>query len=107
MEDKMLEIKRVIRNFCGELGLICQKVILFGSRARGGFDQFSDYDVMVILDGEVSIEDKMVLSKKITQTLAEQLLDIDVIVKTAKEVEYYGNKVGNVVKFALMEGVDL
>ena len=36
-------------------------VILYGSRARGGADKYSDYDILIIVDGPVD----MALKKKI------------------------------------------
>lgn len=82
-------------------------IILFGSRARGDFNKSSDYDILVILKDDMDMKEKITLSTFLRKTLAQNKIDADIIIKTQNEVNYYKNKVGNVVKAALEEGVTL
>ena len=51
MEDKtLIEINNTL---AGELGDIIEKIILFGSRAHGFSDKYSDYDILIILNTEI------------------------------------------------------
>jgi predicted nucleotidyltransferase len=58
-EDKNLEI--FLEKLREEFGRHLQKVILFGSRARGDHSEESDYDCLLILD-EVTPEVKEILN---------------------------------------------
>lgn len=83
----------------------CEKIILFGSRARGDFSKGSDYDILIIVERTLSIEEKMKLSTHLRKELAKKEIDADIILKSRAEVEYYKNKIGSVVRTALKEGV--
>jgi len=82
-------------------------IILFGSRARGDFNKSSDYDILIILKHDLDMREKITLSTSLRKTLAHNGIDADIILKTQNEVDYYKNKVGNVVKSAFEEGVTL
>lgn len=83
------------------------RIILFGSRAREDFTQFSDYDILLITDRTIEIKEKMNLSKKIREYLAKAGFDVDVIIKSKAEVQYLRDKPGSIVKDALKEGIAL
>ena len=76
-------------------------IILFGSRARGDFENTSDYDILIILKNDLDMKEKIALSASLRKILAQNGIDADIILKTQNEVDYYKNKVGNVVKSAL------
>lgn len=82
-------------------------IILFGSRTRGDFNQTSDYDILVILKDDMDMKEKITLSTSLRKVLAQNGIDADIILKTQNEVNYYKNKIGNIVKEALEEGVVL
>jgi len=82
-------------------------VILFGSRARGDFTLDSDYDILLVTRGQLTIREKMDLSASFRRRLARGGVDADVIVKSDAEVNYYRDKVGSLVKSAVEEGVAL
>ena len=102
MDENLKLIKRVI---CEVLGERVEKTILFGSRARGEGSDGSDYDILIILRGEVSVHEEMKIAKAIRTRLAKLLMPVDVIIASADEVEYLSNKVGNVIRSAVREGV--
>ena len=88
-------------------GVNYEKIVLFGSRARGDFSEKSDYDILLIVGRNISIYEKMRLSTSLKKNLAEEGIDADVIIKSKEEVEYYKDRIGNVVRNALKEGVAL
>ena len=61
-----------------------EKVILFGSRARGDYQEDSDLDLLVIVD---SPESRRVLTDRINRFFMRRLFEMDVLVRTAEEVE--------------------
>ncbi|OGI01520.1 MAG: hypothetical protein A2Y25_03380 [Candidatus Melainabacteria bacterium GWF2_37_15] len=84
--------------------IVPDKVILFGSQARGTARPDSDYDILVIKSG---IENE----RKINQAIYRVMVDIDipigvdVIVKTPENVEKNKKMTFSVVKEALEEGI--
>jgi predicted nucleotidyltransferase len=84
-----------------------EKVILFGSQARGEATSQSDFDVLVILKEVTRISEKITLSTMLRKSLASRMVDADVLVKDAEDVDYLKDKPGSVVRQALQEGVSL
>ena len=85
----------------------CEKIILFGSRARGEFKERSDYDILVIVKVLLSIKEKMRLTGLLRKELAKRGIDADIIIKSGDEINYYKEKIGSVVRNALKEGITL
>jgi len=84
-----------------------EKIILFGSRARGDYSKRSDYDILVIMIDDITIKEKMELSSLLRKKLAKKGIDADIIIKSKEELDYYKDKIGTVVRSALKEGVAL
>lgn len=100
-------IKEQILKTLQNLGASAQRIILFGSRARKDFTRFSDYDILVITDKTFEINKKMGISKNIREYLAKLGIDVDVIIKSDREVAILKDKPGSIVRNALKEGVAL
>ena len=77
-----------------------EKIILFGSAARGELGPDSDLDLLVVKSG--------VHRRKLAQSIYEKLLGVgypvDVIVVTPEDIERYGDAIGLIVGPALREG---
>ncbi|HUW18581.1 MAG TPA: nucleotidyltransferase domain-containing protein [Sedimentisphaerales bacterium] len=84
-----------------------EKVILFGSQARGEATSQSDFDLLVILKEATPIGRKIHLSTMLRKSFASRMVDVDVLVKDASDVDYLKDKPGSVVRQALQEGVSL
>ncbi len=97
------KISRVLR----QKGIAFKEIILFGSRARGEFDKFSDYDILVIVKEQIETREKIDIIEAIRTDLAELLISSDIILKSQTEAEYYKEKIGSVVREAFKEGVPL
>lgn len=84
--------------------IIPDKVILFGSQARGTAHSDSDYDILVIKSG---IDNE----RKINQAIYRVMVDldipigVDIIVKTPESVEKNKKMTVSVIKEAVEEGV--
>ena len=84
-----------------------EEILLFGSRARGDFDRYSDYDILIVVKNPVEISEKIVISEEIRDKLSKIHIPIDIIIKSKDEVSYYKDKIGSVVREALKEGIHL
>ncbi|NOY52989.1 MAG: nucleotidyltransferase domain-containing protein [Deltaproteobacteria bacterium] len=88
-------VQRIVRQFRPE------KIILFGSYAKGDVNPDSDVDLLVILPIEGSRRRKTV---EIDLALVGVELPVDLIVVTPEEVEKYRNKIGTIIRPAMNEG---
>ena len=97
--DELPEITRRIRQVSDP-----DKIILFGSYARGEAGQHSDMDLMVIKNRMASV---LAETKKIYRALANLAVPIDIVVVSQEYLEQYGKLIGTVLYPALKEGIIL
>ena len=77
------------------------RIILFGSRARGDARPDSDVDLLVVMNVTGSKKDVTI---QIDRALLDRRLPLDIVVATPEDVERYRRIVGNVIRPALEEG---
>jgi len=78
-----------------------EKIILFGSYARGDFDKHSDLDVLVILREARNRFDEMARLYGVLRGIG---MPTDIIVYTSDQVEARKNLRGTMLYHALVEG---
>ena len=78
-----------------------EKVILFGSYARGDHHPDSDIDLLVIMS---HVDLPRAESNRLRRALRGQLIPVDVIVATTEQVDQYRNTVGFIYQTAMDEG---
>jgi uncharacterized protein len=91
-------VNRIARKFDPD------KIILFGSYARGEDTRDSDIDLLVIMATESSNRQKMV---EIYKAIGAVGIPKDILVYTPAQVRRYKNVAGTTLKAALREGVVL
>ena len=98
MPDKKLQeiIDRILQI------IIPDKIILFGSRARGDFRQDSDYDLLIVKSG---VQDEIKIARKIYRNLIGVDESVDIMVEKPETIELYRDDPGCIYKQALKEGV--
>jgi predicted nucleotidyltransferase len=78
-----------------------ERIILFGSYARGDHDPDSDLDLLVVLEG-VSTPRKE--STRLRRSLRGLLIPVDILVATPEQIERHKDSVGMIYRSALSEG---
>jgi predicted nucleotidyltransferase len=78
-----------------------QRIILFGSYARGEPGPDSDLDLLVIKD---EVDSTRAEAARIYRALADLSVPIDIVVVRTAYVQRYGDLIGTVVRPALHEG---
>ena len=78
-----------------------QKILLFGSYARGDATDDSDLDLLVIEDEVPDRAHEMVRLRRLLRPLR---IPADVLVYSADEVRRWGNQPGSALYWALREG---
>ena len=77
-----------------------ERIILFGSVARGDANRHSDVDLLVVKDGA----DLRRLAARIYRRLYGVGAAVDIVMVTPRDVERYGDSHALVIKPALREG---
>jgi len=99
-------IKQIILEESKKLGVKVEKIILFGSRARGDYREDSDYDILIIVRGKIDRATKHLLSARISLRVARQLLiPVDIIVTTRERWREYADVIGTIEEVAANEGI--
>ncbi len=98
-------LRRMIKELLSSIAY--DKIILFGSQARGGSTNQSDFDLLVILKDTTPVGKKIRLSSAIRKSFASKMVDADVLVKDRKDVDYLKDKPGSVIRQAMQEGIVL
>lgn len=78
-----------------------EKIILFGSHARGTAERDSDIDLLVVFR---DVDDKRRRAVDIRRALSDLPVSKDIIVTTSAELAARGDLVGSVLRPALREG---
>ena len=78
------------------------RILLFGSRARGTDNRWSDVDLLVVME---EVTDKRRAAVEIGRVLSDLPVGKDIIVTTPEEIARRGHLVGSVLRAALREGV--
>ena len=107
MENKNYIIntaKRIITEEVEKAGYHVDKIILFGSRAKGNFREDSDYDFFVVLKQDISRKNESNLLLKIRRKLAQFKIDNDTLISSLSEIKE-NNNVGDITYYALKYGV--
>lgn len=99
------KIKEVILKTLEILGIGATQIILFGSRAKGNFNKYSDYDLLIVTEKTFSVREKMEIARKLRIALAE--FAVDIIIKSEDEVKVQKDLIGTIVREALKEGVPI
>lgn len=78
-----------------------QKIILFGSGARGTLSLDSDLDLLIVMNNG---QDPHALSVKGYRAIAPLHMTVDLLVVSQKDVDDWGDVVGHVINEALIDG---
>ncbi len=100
-------IKSIVRSEQEAEGFKVERIILFGSRARGNYDELSDWDIFVIVNKNLDFPRKRKLASKIRRKLALFDIAIGIIIKSRTDVEMQKDKVGYIAYYALREGIEI
>ncbi len=90
-------IRRVVLEEAEKLGVTVERIILFGSRARGDAREDSDYDILIVVKGDVGWRTRMRFWRNVYRRLRPLLgKPLDLIIEPE---QYYRMMVGERVSF--------
>ena len=88
-------------------GFNALQILLFGSRARGDFDNRSDWDFFVTADKELAFNERREIAGRIRWRLARAGLASDVIIRSASAVSKAQKNTGCLAYYVFKEGIEL
>ena len=80
------------------------KIVLFGSYARGEATENSDIDLLIVFSEPVNKRQRAI---EIRRILADMPIGKDIIVTSPEEIKKRGNLIGTILRPALREGKTL
>ncbi len=99
--------KHIIAEEFQKSGLNALQILLFGSRARGDFDNRSDWDFFPAIDKELTFDERQEIARRIRWRLARAGLASDVIIRSASAVSKARYNTGCLANYAFKEGIAL
>ena len=106
MEENLRKAKTIITEELEGAGYQVERILLFGSRARGAPRPDSDWDFLVVVDREIERPLKMRLSARIrTRLVFEEDMPADILILSAQRFADRKSDVGHIAYYALKEGI--
>jgi len=108
--------EEILRNIKGDIirclegfGIKVKKMFLFGSRARGNFKLESDWDVLIVLNKDLTQPEKKELWSKVSKVLHKHFpySSFDIIIKSTGSFEREKAVVNTISNEAYLEGVEI
>ena len=99
-DENLIRIKHIVSELIPD-----NEIILFGSRANGKSKSTSDYDLLVIAEHSIDLNERLLFQSKIRRKLAEQNILSDVIVQSKSDLDIKKNLPGHIVRTAFLEGI--
>lgn len=91
-------VRRIVEAACPD------RIILFGSAARGGMGKDSDLDLLVIKSG---VSHRRKLAQQIRLRMFGVGVPMDIVVVTPEDIEAFQDKVGTMIGSAVREGEEI
>ena len=100
-------IKNVIKHEINKAGLYVDRIILFGSRARGDHTENSDWDILVITDKALSPVEKRRIRANLSGKLLRMGIDCEIILKSKRSYNVDKDIANTISYSAFLEGVEI
>jgi predicted nucleotidyltransferase len=87
---------------------LIERIVLFGSMARGDYTADSDIDICIITNEQLAYDDAKFFRGKMSRIFAFQHhISTDIILKSTNELERYKNVVGAIENEIVRDGVSV
>lgn len=105
MKQVLERVKTIITEEVDRVGCKVQRILLFGSRAKGNFRPDSDWDFYVVIDTELDFHKREDVASRIRFRLAQDDIFADVFVQSEQVVNQRKGDTGYLTYYVLKEGV--
>ncbi len=83
------------------------QVLLFGSRVRNDFRKDSDYDILLVINENLTPQEKIPILTKIRKSLLQYEIRSDILIQSKNELERNKNLPGHIIRNILKEAIVL
>lgn len=84
------------------------RVVLFGSRARGEDDRYSDYDLLIITPETFTLQEKIDWTSRLDRAIVNAIhAPVDILLNSGEEIREKQELPGHIIRSVIREGVDL
>lgn len=104
--DEMKLIKELKRTLEELIGLDKIRLILFGSKATGGYDRYSDTDIAIIVKG-LTIKQKNRILEEIAAFEIENIMPLSTLILSEKDLEFLKTRERAIAFHIENEGIPL
>ena len=109
MNDKNIKLaKEIITEEVEKAKYNLDKIILFGSRARGDYNEDSDYDFFIIIkEQNISKNDMKIMLRHINRRIANNNISGDVIIKSTYKYNNQKKDIGFLSYYVNTDGIKI
>ena len=107
MEDVLNKIKKTILEVARRYNIEIDKIILFGSRARGDYREESDWDILIVTKEKLDWRVRKKFLGEILRIFAKRNMRVDTLIIDSNNLEEYKNWEGFVYHYAVEEGLKI
>ena len=111
MEQRLIQseilnkIKQIILDTANNYNIKIHKIILFGSRARGDYNEYSDWDILIVTEEKLDRKIEKNFYSDISWNFALNKMVTDIIIVSKEEFEKYKDLKGFIYYWANKEGI--
>ncbi len=107
MKEKLNLIKEIILNIAKKHNIEIDRIILFGSRARGDYREDSDWDILIVTKEKIGWKKRKIFLGDILKIFAKIKIRVEILIVDLETLNEYGKWWGFVHYHAVNEGVKI
>ncbi len=108
MEKELKVIREAVLEAAKKHGVEVEKIILFGSRARGDFKEDSDWDILIVTKEKLDKNSKSKFILEVRREIVWKMeVPVDVLVVDGDKYREYEQVYGSVIGQAASEGISV
>jgi len=107
MEEELKLIKKIILDIAKKYGIEIDRIILFGSRARGDYRENSDWDILIVTKEKLDWKIRKKFLSEVRRTLVSKEMLVEIVVVDSRTFDEYKSLTGFVYYWAEREGVPI
>lgn len=83
-------------------------IVLFGSRARGDHERFSDYDLLIVTPRTFTLQEKVFWNNQLDRAIVAAInAPVDLLLNSEEEIRQKQELPGHIIRSAIREGIIL
>jgi len=106
MDENLKKIKETILEIAKEMNVEIDRIVLFGSRARGDYREDSDYDLLIVTKEKLDKEREREFESRVGRKLVFGLeKPIDIIITNTLDLEKLKQSKAFIYYYSLKQGM--